>query len=407
MEQTDKELVLSGNELVVLRNGFVEIDGQELSLLGWHFFFTFISKLNTSEPVERASGIVEFPVDEFNALLGNGRPNITFLKEAATGVTKYVNIPLAHGGFKRVPLFSECTVYLNSKNVWTIKMVAERTMLPYFYGISEEFFEFRLHYCLALNSINREKLYMILKRFQGLGSCEIDISRLRVILGIKPDEYSGKDGWRNFKVRVLDACQKAMKEKTDIYYEYQCGRKTPRGAWLSVIFTIKENRQVIRKSEAVLTEKSEILPESYSEQVADLIAICEKNLSRKLIGVEKDCVKTWVELLGFDKDVMQAAFKDNLYRGANLSLKNINDTLTRWHDKGIKTIEDAKKLCDEEQSVNRRRSRRNNATQGSAWRTGEEAGVRCPPVDITKDSSEEPDVQNEDIPEDILSMFGD
>ncbi len=406
MEQTDKELVLSGNELVVLRNGFVEIDGQELSLLGWHFFFTFISKLNTSEPVERASGIVEFPVDEFNALLGNGRPNITFLKEAATGVTKYVNIPLAHGGFKRVPLFSECTVYLNPKNVWTIKMVAERTMLPYFYGISEEFFEFRLHYCLALNSINREKLYMILKRFQGLGSCEIDISRLRVILGIKPDEYSGKDGWRNFKVRVLDACQKAMKEKTDIYYEYQCGRKTPRGAWLSVIFTIKENRQVIRKSEAVLTEKSEILPESYSEQVADLIAICEKNLSRKLIGVEKNCVQTWIEHLGYGEDIVGIAFSDNLYRGANLSLKNINDTLIRWHDGGVKTVEDARRYCEKEHTANRIKSARKSNVK-SCWRTGEEYGVIRTSVDKNTDPSDKSDVSNDDIPDDILSMFGD
>lgn len=406
MEQTDKELVLSGNELVVLRNGFVEIDGQELSLLGWHFFFTFISKLNTSEPVERASGIVEFPVDEFNALLGNGRPNITFLKEAATGVTKYVNIPLAHGGFKRVPLFSECTVYLNPKNVWTIKMVAERTMLPYFYGISEEFFEFRLHYCLALNSINREKLYMILKRFQGLGSCEIDISRLRVILGIKPDEYSGKDGWRNFKVRVLDACQKAMKEKTDIYYEYQCGRKTPRGAWLSVIFTIKENRQVIRKSKDVLTEKSEIASESYSEQVADLIAICEKNLSRKLIGVEKNCVQTWIEHLGYGEDIVGTAFSDNLYRGANLSLKNINDTLIRWHDCGVKTVEDAQRYREKERTANRIKSTRKSNVR-SCWQTGEEYGVIQTSVDKNTDSSDKSDVSNDDIPDDILSMFGD
>lgn len=405
MKQTDKEFVLSGNELVVLRNGFVEIDGQELSLLGWHFFFTFISKLNTSEPVERASGIVEFPVDEFNALLGNGRPNITFLKEAATGVTKYVNIPLAHGGFKRVPLFSECTVYLNPKNVWTIKMVAERTMLPYFYGISEEFFEFRLHYCLALNSINREKLYMILKRFQGLGSCEIDISRLRVILGIKPDEYSGKDGWRNFKVRVLDACQKAMKEKTDIYYEYQCGRKTPRGAWLSVIFTIKENRQVIRKSEAVLAEKSEIMSASYSEQVAGLIAICEKNLSRKLIGVEKDCVQTWIEHLGYDEDIVRTAFSDNLYRGANLSLKNINDTLIRWHDSGVKTVEDANAFRDKEYAANKRRMV--NSKQQSVWKTGEEAGIGCVPDNIKNDTPKVSGEVSGGIPEDILDMFGD
>lgn len=407
MGQADKKSVISGNELVVLRNGFVEIDGQELTLLGWHLFYTFVSKLNTSEPVDSASGIVEFPVDEFNALLGNGRPNIAFLKEAAAGVTKYVNIPLAHGGFKRVPLFSECTVYLNPKNVWTVKMVAERTMLPYFYDISEEFFEFRLHYCLALNSINREKLYMILKRFEGLGSCEIDIPRLRVILGIKPDEYTGKKGWTNFKARVLDACQKAMKEKTDIYYEYQCGKKTPRGAWLSVVFNIKKNHQVINKSLHAESKQSSQAVEEFSEQVSEMVLICEKNLSRSLIGVEKDCVKTWVELLGFDKDVMQAAFKDNLYRGANLSLKNINDTLTRWHDKGIKTIEDAKKLCDEEQSVNRRRSRRNNDTQGSAWRTGEEAGVWSPSVDITKDSSEESGSDDGGIPDDILTMFGD
>lgn len=411
MEQTDKELVLSGNELVVLRNGFIEIDGQELTLLGWHFFYTFISKLNTSEPVETASGVVEFPVNEFNALLGNGRPNIPFLKEAAAGVTKYVNIPLAHGGFKRVPLFAECTVYLNSKNVWMIRMEADKNMLPYFYGISEEFFEFRLHYCLALNSINREKLYLILKRFEGLGSCEIDIARLRVILGIKPGEYTGKDGWRNFRTRVLDACQKAMKEKTDICYEYQCGKKTPRGAWLSVVFTIKTNHNVIKKSSANLNKQEEQKLEVLSEEVSNIISICEKNLNRSLIGVEKECVKTWNERLGFGEDIIRAAFNDNLFRGANMSLKNINDTLEKWHEHGVKTVDDAKALCKKEHELNKRNAARKSGSN-VCWPTGQEVGIIGREIPKKEESCISSDKVNEsesdsEIPVDILDMFGD
>lgn len=279
-----KKLGLTGNELVVLRNGFIEVEGQELTLMGWHLFYTFISKLDTRKAVKDADGVVEFTVDEFNALLGNGRPNIGFLKESAAGVTKFVNIPLPSGGFKRVPLFSECTVDLNPDNEWIVRMVAEKTMLPYFYEISEEFFEFRLRYCLALNSVNREKLYMILKRFEGLGTCEIEISRLRVILGIKPDEYKDpKHGWSNFKIRVLDACRDAMLEHADIYYDYEAGRKTPRGSWQSVVFKIKKNDAVIKRTEKLLkkdtAEDSDDKGEPESSSTTEDVAVVLKSRS--------------------------------------------------------------------------------------------------------------------------------
>ena len=42
-------------------------------------------------------------------------------------------------------------------------------------------------------------------------------------------------------MKVLDSCQKALKETTDICYTYERGNTGAGGKWLSIIFTISKN----------------------------------------------------------------------------------------------------------------------------------------------------------------------
>ena len=86
-----------------------------------------------------------------------------------------------------------------------------------------------------------------------------------------------------------------------------------------------------------------------------------------------------------------------------------------------KTAEEAGRFCEEEHQENKRKAARKKANPGSVWRTGEEAGLVNTKTEETPakmpsggtaatagntDISGTADKEN-DIPDDILDMFGD
>jgi len=131
-------------------------------------------------------------------------------------------------------------------------------------------------------------------------------------------------------------------------------------------------------------------------------------MRKRLNGLDLDRVKSWAEDLDATEELVTLAFKENEFR-SNLTLKNVGDTLTKWHDQGVKTAEDAARFCEEEHKENKRKATRRKANAGSSWRTGEEAGIGSKPEEpgnkkVSEDVSSGDD---NDIPDDILNMFGD
>ena len=78
--------------------------------------------------------------------------------------------------------------------------------------------------------------------YETIGRRELPVSELRELLGINPDEY---DRWANFKMRVLDSCQQALKEMTDICFTYERGKVGNGGKWRTIIFHIQKNEDYI------------------------------------------------------------------------------------------------------------------------------------------------------------------
>ena len=157
-----------------------------------------------------------------------------------------------------------------------------------------------------------------------------------------------------------------------------------------------------------------------NKRTQKLIKLTGKLLRRRLNGLDIDRVTGWAEDLGATEELVTLAFKENEFR-SNLTLKNVGDTLTKWHDQGIKTAEEAGRFCEEEHQENKRKAARKKANPGSVWRTGEEAGLVNTKTEETPakmpsggtaatagntDISGTADKGN-DIPDDILDMFGD
>jgi hypothetical protein len=140
-------------------------------------------------------------------------------------------------------------------------------------------------------------------------------------------------------------------------------------------------------------------------------------LRKRLNALDIDRVTSWAENLDATEELVTLAFKVNEFR-SNLTLKNVGDTLAKWHDQGIKTAEEAARFNEEEHTENKRKATRRKANTGASWRTGAEAGIaekkeapkpEAKPQEAVEEKKpeEEPAPDDISIPDDILDMFGD
>ncbi|WP_034448325.1 DnaD domain protein [Butyrivibrio sp. AE2032] len=158
-----------------------------------------------------------------------------------------------------------------------------------------------------------------------------------------------------------------------------------------------------------------------NSRIKRLIKLVGQTLRRRVNGLDIERITHWVEDLDATEELVNLAFKANEYR-SSISLKNVGDTLTKWHDHGVKTAEDALKFEEEEHKENKRKASRRKAVSGSAWRTGDEAGISGNNAETdakdkaSKEAAEAKETgkaenaipeDDADIPDDILDMFGD
>ena len=148
-----------------------------------------------------------------------------------------------------------------------------------------------------------------------------------------------------------------------------------------------------------------------SSRTTKLVKLCGKILRRRLNELDIERVSKWAEDLDATEELVTLAFRENEFR-SNITLKNVGDTLTKWHDQGIKTADEAVRFCEEEHKENKRKASRKKSNTGSSWRTGAEAGIGEDPKpkaaqEPKEEAKDTKDTQEDDIPDDILDMFGD
>jgi hypothetical protein len=113
------------------------------------------------------------------------------------------------------------------------------------FDFKEKYFKYELWNALRLKSSNQIRMYEIMKQYEFIGHHEWSVQELRELLYIGENEYSGRTGWSDFRKNILDACQAALKESTDICYTYERGKTGKGGKWLTIIFHIEKNNDYI------------------------------------------------------------------------------------------------------------------------------------------------------------------
>lgn len=222
--------------VVEKRNVLNELRANNLTLQELRFFSIYLSKIN---PYDKNTRLVKFRLSDFQKIMDFKKLNIVQLKAATDSLlTKLVHLPKENGGFSTFQLFKECTVDKDSNGEWYVSIDAHDKALTLMFDFKDRYFKYELWNALRLKSANQIRMYEILKQYEYIGKREISVTELRELLGIAPNEYLR---WDRFRDRVLDSCQKALQEITDICFTYERGKTGTGGKWLSIVFDIKHN----------------------------------------------------------------------------------------------------------------------------------------------------------------------
>lgn len=229
--------------IVEKRNVLNELRSNNMTLQELRFFSIYLSKIN---PRDLSTRNVRFPLSDFQRIMNFGRLNIAQLKASTDGLLcKIVHFPTEKGGYTSFQLFKECTVDKDRNGEWYVEIDAHDKALPLMFEFKNRYFTYELWNALRLKSPNQVRMYEILKQYEKLGQRELSVTELRELLGTAENEYAGRTGWSDFKKKVLDSCQQALKETTDICYTYERGKVGKGGKWLTIIFHIYKNTEYV------------------------------------------------------------------------------------------------------------------------------------------------------------------
>jgi len=227
--------------LVQKRNVLNEIRSNNMTIQELRFFSIYLSKINKNDTKTR---VVRFPLKDFQRIMDYGRLNIAQLQATTNSLLcKVVNIPTETGGYTGFQLFKRCRVDRENNDEWYVEIDAHDDALPLMFEFKERYFSYKLWNALRLRSANQVRMYEILKQYEKAGERIISVEKLRNLLGIDKKEYPK---WERFRVRVLDACQKALSESTDISFTYEpYGKRGPGGKAYTLKFIISKNDNYI------------------------------------------------------------------------------------------------------------------------------------------------------------------
>lgn len=236
---------LSEKFIVQKRNVLNELRSNNMTLQELRFFSIYLSKINSKHVSTR---VVRFPLNDFRRIMELGSDmNITHFKYTVRHILQQVvEVPNEKGsGFTAFQLFKKAVVEKDRNDEWYVEFDAHDDALPLMFEFKSRYFKYELWNALRLKSPNQIRMYEILKQYENLGKRELTIKELRELLSIGKNDYSGRTGWSDFKKKVLDSCQQALKETTDICYTYERGKVGNGGKWLTIVFHISKNTDYI------------------------------------------------------------------------------------------------------------------------------------------------------------------
>lgn len=167
-----------------------------------------------------------------------------------------------------------------------IELSFDPKLKPYLLKLKANFTSYKLKNVIMLKSFYSIRIYELLKQYERLKERIFTLQDLREYLSIDPDLYPM---YSNFKQKVLSVAYRELKEKSDIYFEYQ---------------EIKQSRKVDKIKFTIHKKTNEPDGVQVAEEIDDQLLISPE-LQREL-----DALKDIITLPITDKELL------SIYRAA-------------------------------------------------------------------------------------------
>lgn len=228
---------LSKDHWIEKSNTLNEIRNSKMTLSQIRLFSIYLSKIN---PKDIKTRLVLFKLSEYIRIMEFKQMNITRLQQTAEdllGLTACFKE--LDGGLTICQLFKRFKLFKGDDNEWYVSIDCHDDILPLMFEFQRYYFKYKLWNALKLTSSSQQRMYEILKQYEYAGAREISVKDLREFLGIGKDEY---DRWERFRVRVLDSCQQALQDFTDIKFTWEPTGKRGKGGKIEKLkFNIEKN----------------------------------------------------------------------------------------------------------------------------------------------------------------------
>jgi plasmid replication initiation protein len=201
------------------------------------FLTIYLAKINARDISTR---VVRFPMADFQKIMELGPMRINYLMDVTDSLLrKIVNIPSEAGGYKAFQIFKRCRVDKDENGEWFVEIDAHDDALPLMFDFKERYFTYELWNALRLRSLNQLRMYELMKQYEKLGERTLVLDDLKELLGLDKTDYSR---YNNFRADVIEVCQKALAQFTDIKFIFEPVRKKGRGGKIHALkFKISRN----------------------------------------------------------------------------------------------------------------------------------------------------------------------
>lgn len=213
-----------------------ELRNANASLIEYRLFCVYLSHISMNSD----DNVVKFSLSDYAKIAGLDRPRYLDLKAQAENlVGMTASLANGDGGFSVYSIFSEFKLFKENEQ-WMVSLECNSKIAPMIREQRGRFLRYKLYNTIYLRSYNQQRMYELLKQYEKIGARAIDLPDLRAFLSIRDDEYPV---WGVFARDVLKVAQRALKENTDIYFEYEPVKKSRKV--VGVRFDIFKNHEFI------------------------------------------------------------------------------------------------------------------------------------------------------------------
>ena len=196
-----------------------------------------------------------------------------------------------------------------------VEVEFSQKLMPYLIELKQQFTTYYLANIMTLKSSFSIRIFELLKQYEKLGKRKIELEELRRLVGTTEIDQNGEiikedyPLYANFKSRVLIPAQKELKQKTDIFFNFQEIKQSKKV--VAIEFEILENTKNKKKIQNAI---------DYEQISLDILHLQEEFKKKTKVDIKYETLDKLVKEKGYD---IVKKYIDNWEKFKHQTIKNV------------------------------------------------------------------------------------